>query len=41
MIGHVGTRVSALVDGQLPAAEAERLWAHVHLCPRLPRGRRA
>jgi len=33
MIGHVGTRVSALVDGQLPAAEAERLWAHVHLCP--------
>ena len=33
MIGHVGTRVSALVDGQLPAAEAERLWAHVHCCP--------
>jgi anti-sigma factor RsiW len=33
VIGHVGTRVSALVDGQLPAAEAERLWAHVHLCP--------
>ncbi|MBD8870283.1 anti-sigma factor family protein [Nocardioides donggukensis] len=32
VIGHVGTRVSALVDGQLPAAEAERLWAHVHLC---------
>ena len=33
MIGHVGTRVSALVDGQLPSAEADRLWAHVHVCP--------
>ena len=33
MIGHVGNRVSALVDGQLPAAESERLWAHVHVCP--------
>ena len=33
MIGHVGTRVGALVDGQLSAAESERLWAHVHLCP--------
>ncbi|MET1058200.1 MAG: zf-HC2 domain-containing protein [Nocardioides sp.] len=33
MIGHVGTRVSALVDGQLPLAESERLWAHVHGCP--------
>ena len=33
MIGHVGNRVSALVDGQLPAAESERLWAHVHACP--------
>jgi anti-sigma factor RsiW len=32
MIGHVGTRVSALVDGQLPAAESDRLWAHVHVC---------
>lgn len=31
-VGHVGTRVSALVDGQLPAAETERLWAHVHRC---------
>ena len=33
MIGHVGTRVVALGDGQLPAAEAERLWTHVHQCP--------
>lgn len=32
MIGHLGTRVSALLDGQLPAAEADRAWAHVHLC---------
>lgn len=32
MIGHVGSRVGALVDGQLPPAEAERLWAHVHVC---------
>lgn len=32
MIGHLGNRVSALIDGQLPAAEAERLWAHVHGC---------
>lgn len=33
MIGHVGTKVSALIDGQLPDAEAERLWDHVHACP--------
>lgn len=32
MIGHLGTRVSALLDGQLPPAEAERAWAHVHTC---------
>lgn len=32
MIGHVGTKVSALIDGQLPPAESERLWAHVHGC---------
>ena len=31
-ITHLGTRVSALLDGQLPAAEAERAWAHVHAC---------
>jgi anti-sigma factor RsiW len=33
VIGHVGTKVSALVDGQLPTAEGDRLWAHVHVCP--------
>lgn len=32
MIGHLGNRVSALLDGQLPAGEAERAWEHVHLC---------
>ena len=32
MIGHLGTRTSALLDGQLPAAEAARLGAHVHGC---------
>jgi hypothetical protein len=30
--GHLGSRVSALLDGQLPAAEEERAWAHVHGC---------
>ena len=34
VIGHVGSRVGALVDGQLPAEESERLWAHVHGCRR-------
>lgn len=32
MIGHLGNRVSALLDGQLPPDEAERAWAHVHVC---------
>ena len=32
MIGHLGSRVSALLDGQLPADEAERAWGHVHAC---------
>jgi len=32
VIGHLGPRVSALLDGQLPADEAERAWAHVHAC---------
>ena len=32
MIGHLGTRVSALLDGQLSPAESDRAWAHVHLC---------
>lgn len=34
MIGHVGNKVGALVDGQLPPEEAERLWHHVHGCRR-------
>lgn len=32
MIGHLGTRVSALLDGQLSSEESERLWRHVHGC---------
>lgn len=32
MIGHLGPRVSALLDGQLSPDEAERAWAHVHTC---------
>ncbi|MCD4533901.1 zf-HC2 domain-containing protein [Nocardioides sp. cx-169] len=32
MIGHLGNRVSALLDGQLSAEETERAWAHVHTC---------
>ena len=32
MIGHLGVRVSALLDGQLPPEEAERAWTHVHAC---------
>lgn len=31
--GHLGSRVSALLDGQLGAEEAERAWTHVHQCP--------
>lgn len=31
--GHLGDRVSALVDGQLSAAEEERAWAHAMTCP--------
>lgn len=30
---HLGSRVSALLDGRLPAAEEERWWDHVHACP--------
>lgn len=33
MIGHLGSRVAALVDGRLSPAEEERAWAHVHRCP--------
>ena len=32
MIGHLGTRVSALLDGQLTGADEERAWDHVHSC---------
>jgi hypothetical protein len=32
MIGHLGDRVSALLDGQLSPMEEERAWAHVHAC---------
>lgn len=31
--GHLGTSVSALVDGQLDPQSADRAWAHVHGCP--------
>ncbi len=31
--GHLGSAVSALVDGQLDPHEAERAWAHVMTCP--------
>lgn len=29
---HLGSRVSALLDGRLPADEEERAWSHVHEC---------
>lgn len=32
MIGHLGTRVSALLDGQLSPVDEERAWEHVHSC---------
>jgi hypothetical protein len=32
VIGHLGTRVSALLDGQLSAEETERAWEHVLAC---------
>lgn len=32
MIGHLGARVSALLDGQLSQAEADEAWAHVYSC---------
>lgn len=32
MRGHLGARISALLDGQLPPEEAERAWEHVHTC---------
>ncbi|MGA8847844.1 MAG: hypothetical protein WB471_14610 [Nocardioides sp.] len=30
--GHLGPRVSALLDGQLSSEETERAWNHVHGC---------
>ena len=30
--GHLGRRVSDLLDGQLPADEADRAWTHIHGC---------
>jgi hypothetical protein len=30
--GHLGPRVSALLDGQLAAEDEERAWDHVHAC---------
>lgn len=32
-MSHLGARVAGLVDGQLPPAEAEALYAHVATCP--------
>ena len=32
MGGHLGDRVSALLDGQMTLAEEERAWSHVHDC---------
>lgn len=32
MRGHLGSRASALLDGQLPRAEEDRAWSHVHGC---------
>lgn len=32
MIGHLGSKVTLLVDGRLPAGEEERAWEHVHAC---------
>ncbi|WP_210648925.1 hypothetical protein [Nocardioides sp. SYSU D00065] len=31
-MSHLGARVSALLDGRLPADEEERCWNHVHAC---------
>ena len=31
-MGHLGSRVSALLDGQLSVEETERAWAHVRSC---------
>lgn len=31
-MAHLGSRVSALLDGRLDAAEEDRCWSHVHEC---------
>ncbi len=31
-MSHLGSRVSALIDGRLPPEEEERCWSHVHGC---------
>ncbi len=31
-LGHLGDRVSALLDGQLSEEQSERAWQHVHTC---------
>lgn len=31
-MAHLGTRISALLDGQLTPEETERAWQHVHTC---------
>jgi hypothetical protein len=31
-MAHLGTRISALLDGQLSSDETERAWSHVHTC---------
>lgn len=31
-MSHLGSRVSALLDGRLPPEEEERCWSHVHGC---------
>jgi hypothetical protein len=32
VIGHLGPRTSALLDGQLSPVDEERAWEHVHSC---------
>lgn len=32
MMGHLGSKVTVLLDGRLDAAEEERAWEHVHGC---------
>jgi hypothetical protein len=32
VIGHLGARVSALLDSQMSPADEERAWEHVHAC---------